>query len=49
MLHKSLIGEEAKIDLLEVETIPETSLNPRVELFVITATSRDILRGSAER
>ena len=40
---------EAKVELLEVETIPETSLNPRIELFVITATNRVILKDSAER
>ena len=40
---------EAKVELLEVEIIPETSLNPIEELFFITATSQVILRGSAER
>ena len=49
ILHKSPIGWEAKVELSEVETIPETSLNPRVELFVIIATNRVILKGSVER
>ena len=49
ILHKFLIGGEAKVKLLEVDTISKTSLNPRVELFVITVTSQVILIGSAEK